>query len=137
MIVGKTDVNQNEDIISFNPTCRDTTQSQPRGPFALPHELHERTSAIASTYFELEQSRKAVDAKGKIEIKTCKVCNFTMTCETESDLRSWRFHTHSHVSEKRSSLFAVECNCPGRQLNSIRVSLAIFIRFLSDFLWPF
>ena len=92
--------------------------NQSRGPIALPNELHERTSAIAATYFELEQSRKAVDAKGKIEIKTCKVCNFTMTCETESDLRSWRFHTHSHVSEKRSSLFAVECNCPGRQFKS-------------------
>ena len=64
------------------------------------------------------QSRKAVDAKGKIEIKTCKVCNFTMTCETESDLRSWRFHTHSHVSEKRSSLFAVECHCPGVDLSN-------------------
>ena len=47
-----------------------------------------------------------------------KVCNFTMTCETESDLRSWRFHTHSHVSEKRSSLFAVECNCPGVDLSN-------------------
>ena len=41
-----------------------------------------------------------------------------MTCETESDLRSWRFHTHSHVSEKRSSLFAVECNCPGVDLSN-------------------
>ena len=49
-----------------------------RGPFTLPKELHERTSAIASTYFELEQSRKAVDAKGKMEIKTCKVCNLNI-----------------------------------------------------------
>ena len=110
-------------------------KQQSRGPFALPNELHDRTSGIASTYFELEQSRKAVDAKGKIEIKTCKVCNFTMTCETESDLRSWRFHTHSHVSEKRSSLFAVECNCPGRQFKSIKEPLlGVFLGgFLADF----
>ena len=54
-----------------------------------------------------------------------------MTCETESDLRSWRFHTHSHVSEKRSSLFAVECHCPGVDLSNSNTK--VLSQRLADF----
>lgn len=89
-----------------------------RGPFTLPREFHDRTSALAAAYYEVEQCQKVVKTKGKIEIKTCKVCNFTLACESESDVRGWRLHTHKHIMEKRNSLFAVECHCTGLDLTS-------------------
>ena len=89
-----------------------------RGPPSLPSNFHDRTSAIATTYFEIEACNKLVNAGGKTEIKICKHCNFTMACQTESDIRQWRRHTHTHISEKRASLFQAECNCPGVDLTN-------------------
>ena len=53
-----------------------------RGPFALPGELHERTSAIAATYFELEQGGDSIELRNRpkyrlklIKKDTCVNCS--------------------------------------------------------------